>query len=60
MHSPQYVIHGHIHGGYGKHKLNKKTTLANASICNEEYVPVNKPIVIEVSKNKEFGKREKD
>ncbi|OGF46798.1 MAG: hypothetical protein A2452_03755 [Candidatus Firestonebacteria bacterium RIFOXYC2_FULL_39_67] len=59
LHFPQYVIHGHIHGGYGKHKLNKQTTLINASICNEAYDPVNKPIVIEVIKNKDLKKENK-
>ena len=42
-----YVIHGHIHGGYGKEKKNK-TTYINCSVLNEEYQLVNKPIVIDV------------
>jgi len=55
LYAPQYVIHG----GYGKHKLNKQTTLINAAICNEAYDPVNKPIVIEVIKNKDLKKENK-
>jgi len=51
LHTPKYVIHGHIHGGYGKHMFNRRTTLINASICNERYDPINKPIVIELGRS---------
>lgn len=43
---------GHIHGGYGIQTIPKSCvgtlTLVNASICNERYVPVNKPQVIDL------------
>ena len=42
-----YVIHGHIHGGYGIEKT-EKTTYVNCSVLDEEYQLVNKPIVIDV------------
>ena len=42
-----YVVHGHIHGGYGIEKINK-TTYINCSVLDEEYQLVNKPIVIDV------------
>ena len=42
-----YVIHGHIHGGYGIQKT-KDTTYVNCSVLNEDYDVVNQPIVIDV------------
>ena len=42
-----YVIHGHIHGGYGIQKT-KDATYVNCSVLNEEYNVVNQPIVIDV------------
>lgn len=42
-----YVIHGHIHGGYGIQKT-KDTTYVNFSVLNEEYNVINQPIVIDV------------
>lgn len=44
---PKYHIFGHIHHSYGIKDFNG-TTFVNASICNEQYRPVNKPIVIEI------------
>ena len=47
----KYVIHGHIHNGYGVSVPGKKKneiTYINCSICNEDYNPVNDPILIEV------------
>ncbi len=41
---------GHVHGGYGietlVHADGSKSTLYNASICNEAYRPVNQPWVV--------------
>jgi len=41
---------GHVHGGYSTKELihddGSKTIMINASVCNEEYEPVNKPWVI--------------
>jgi len=42
-----YVIHGHIHGGYGIERAGK-TTYINCSVLDEDYQLVNKPIVIDV------------
>lgn len=39
---------GHLHGGYNLKKY-KDVTYVNASICNEAYKPVNKPIVVTLS-----------
>lgn len=44
---PKYHICGHIHCGYGIEE-HIHTTYINASICNEAYQPVNKPIVINI------------
>ena len=44
--APQLHVFGHIHGGYGI-KVGKTTSI-NASVLNEEYTLVNKPIVVEV------------
>ena len=42
-----YVIHGHIHGGYGIEKEEKKTYV-NCSVLDEEYRLANKPVVIDI------------
>ena len=44
---PKLHIFGHIHSGYGQyHRL--KTRFINASLCDDSYKTVNKPIVVEV------------
>lgn len=44
---PRVHIFGHIHSGYGQ--LQQAGTLfVNASICDEQYSPVNLPIVIDI------------
>lgn len=49
---PKIHSFGHIHDTYGRQEYewsNKKTTtFVNASSCNEQYYPVNKPIVIDI------------
>ena len=40
-------VFGHIHPGYGIEKQGG-VTFVNASICNEDYKPVNAPIVIDL------------
>jgi len=44
------LIHafGHIHGSYGG-KYVGDTLYINASTCDEKYVPINKPIVVEIT-----------
>lgn len=42
-----YVIHGHIHGGYGI-KATRDTTYVNCSVLDEHYQMVNEPIVIDL------------
>ena len=39
--------YGHVHSGYGKVIIDD-ITYVNASICNEQFQPVNKPIVIKL------------
>jgi predicted phosphodiesterase len=41
---------GHIHSGYGLYNFGD-TTIVNASVCDEEYKPVNKAIVVELDLN---------
>lgn len=43
---PKYHIHGHIHEGYGIY-CDEKTVYVNASIMDEFYDPINKPVEIE-------------
>lgn len=43
----KYHIFGHIHHSHGTYN-DGKTIFVNASICTEEYKPLNPPIVIEV------------
>ena len=46
---PKLHVFGHIHYDYGVHdKSVLLTTFVNAAICNEEYEPVHKPIVIDL------------
>jgi len=40
-------IFGHIHKSYGRY-IEDDIQFVNAAICNEEYKPLNKPIVIEI------------
>jgi len=49
----QYAVHasGHIHEGYGTH-LQNKTLCINASVLNESYELKNKPVLVEIDKNK--------
>ncbi len=44
---PKYHIFGHCHEGYGT-LVKDGTTYINASTCNRQYLPNNKPVVIEV------------
>jgi Icc-related predicted phosphoesterase len=46
-------IFGHIHSGAGQEKGADGVTYVNASICTEEYLPINKPIVFEYDTNKQ-------
>ena len=45
---PALNVFGHIHEGYGT-KYHDETLFVNASICNSNYNPINKPIVIELT-----------
>jgi Icc-related predicted phosphoesterase len=40
-------VFGHLHFGYGQHKM-AHTTFVNASVCTEQYRPINAPIVITI------------
>lgn len=42
---PKYHIYGHVHDSYGLLST-EYTTFINASICTEEYKPLNKPIEV--------------
>jgi len=44
---PKLVCFGHIHEGYGLHKIDE-TTFVNASICDANYDPTNKPVKVEL------------
>lgn len=44
---PELHICGHIHHSYGMLNFNG-TTFVNASSCDEKYMPINKPIMIEL------------
>lgn len=43
---PKIHAFGHVHEGYGIQK--EETTFINAAICNRDYFPENKPIVVEL------------
>lgn len=44
---PRYHIFGHVHCGYGEHFFNG-IHFINASTCNEQYLPINPPIVLDI------------
>ena len=44
----KYHIFGHIHGGYGK-LYQGGVHYRNVSVCTEEYLPINKPTVINLA-----------
>lgn len=44
---PHLHVFGHIHEGYGQDRLGD-TILVNASNCDEDYRPVNAPVVIDL------------
>lgn len=45
---PLLHVFGHFHEGYGvSHREDVPTTFVNAAICNEDYHPDNRPIVVE-------------
>lgn len=44
---PKLVVTGHIHSGYGIYDLDG-TVVVNASLMDEDYKLVNKPVVIEI------------
>lgn len=46
--NPKINVFGHIHGAYGPAYV-KETLFVNASICNERYEPINKPIIIDLT-----------
>lgn len=41
-------VFGHIHFSYGQETDAKGVVFTNASICNEQYKPVNKPFVFDI------------
>jgi Icc-related predicted phosphoesterase len=45
---PKVHIFGHIHAGYGRLRQGE-TLFLNASLCNEEYQPVNPPLTVELN-----------
>lgn len=47
---PLLHVFGHIHGAYGVVEKNG-TYFANASICNERYQPIQKPLVFDLTEN---------
>jgi len=44
---PKLVCFGHIHEGYGLHEIDE-TIFVNASICDANYDPTNKPVIIKI------------
>ena len=44
---PRLHVFGHIHGGYGT-MWEENTHFVNAALLNEQYRPVNKPVVVEL------------
>ncbi|WP_032134651.1 metallophosphatase domain-containing protein [Alistipes onderdonkii] len=45
--NPRYHLFGHIHEAYGVYKTSR-TTFVNGAVVNENYEPVNHPVVITI------------
>ncbi len=44
---PKYHVFGHIHAAYGmNYWLLEGTTFVNASVCDEGYLPTNRPVEV--------------
>lgn len=44
---PKYHVFGHIHEGYGTIS-DENTTFVNSSICDDNYRPINQPVIVEI------------
>ena len=44
---PKVHVFGHIHNGYGQKQIGQ-TLYVNAAVCDEDYKPVNAPIVVDI------------
>ena len=44
---PRLHVFGHIHEGYGREEADG-TLFVNASTCDEDYRPVNPPVVVDL------------
>jgi len=49
---PKLHVFGHIHASGGQTFSTDHTIYANASICTEEYAPLNKPFIFDIDENK--------
>ncbi|XP_076311521.1 metallophosphoesterase domain-containing protein 1-like isoform X1 [Tachypleus tridentatus] len=52
---PKYHVFGHIHEGYGI-TTDDKTIFVNCSTCNTNYIPINPPIIFDISLPSGFSK----
>jgi hypothetical protein len=50
--APKLHLFGHIHLAGGQSYVAPKTTYANVSVLNEEYLVANKPMIFDVDNNK--------
>lgn len=50
---PRYHAFGHIHGDGGKTVVRENTTYINASICDEQYKPVNQIVTLDIEPENE-------
>ena len=52
---PKYHVYGHIHEGYGV-RSDGKVIFINASICDINYMPTNRPVVFDITMPKGHSK----
>ena len=52
---PKLHVFGHIHFSGGNNFVSPKTIYANASICDEDYLRNNKPIIFDIDENKNIN-----
>jgi Icc-related predicted phosphoesterase len=45
---PRLHVFGHVHSGHGVHFVEQSTTIfVNAALCNDDYKPVQRPVLVE-------------
>jgi Icc-related predicted phosphoesterase len=55
MVKPRLHVFGHIHDGHGRIRR-RGTTFVNASVCDEDYLPLNPAVVVRLKASEQPGR----